>query len=70
MFFYLFLSLLAIPVAVGMLLLFMHFFVSSMDQLEGAAPLLDKPATLNCYHCGKETPSNRKICRHCGGELQ
>lgn len=27
-------------------------------------------ATLECFHCGRETSVGRKTCEHCGQELQ
>ena len=66
----LFLGAFGVILAVAGTLLFMQFFVSSMDQIEGAVPFIERDATLTCYHCGKETVANRKTCRHCGMELQ
>lgn len=28
------------------------------------------PATLKCFHCGRETLVGQKHCQHCGQELQ
>ena len=67
---YLFFGLIGIALAIVAVLLFLQFFVSSMDQIEGTAPFFEKDASLTCYHCGKETVSSRKTCRHCGQELQ
>lgn len=30
----------------------------------------EENAMLTCFHCGQETPANRKTCEHCDGELQ
>jgi hypothetical protein len=68
---YLFLGLFGVVAIIGVsILLFLQFFVSSMDQIEGAAPFFEKDASLTCYHCGKETVASRKTCQHCGHELQ
>ena len=26
--------------------------------------------TLDCFHCGHQTSTGRKVCEHCGEELQ
>lgn len=67
---YLFFGLFGVAAVIAGVLLFLQFFVSSMDQIEGSAPFFEKDASLTCYHCGKETIANRKMCRHCGHELQ
>ncbi len=41
--------------------------VSHLDSFETS---FHSTANVNCPHCGGDTPPRRKICRHCGGELQ
>lgn len=31
--------------------------------------MVDEPVTLQCPHCGGETPAFNRICRHCGEDL-
>ncbi len=38
--------------------------------LDSVFSLNSKRATLDCFHCGLETPAHKKTCDHCGKELQ
>ena len=57
-----------VPLAIPLVILLITFLVSLADKAESSP--LSPTASLNCYHCGLETESSRKLCRHCGGELQ
>ena len=41
--------------------------VSHLDAFEAS---FSSTANVNCPHCGGDTPPRRRVCRHCGGELQ
>ncbi len=64
MFFWLFSSfgLILLALAVGSMI-----FSAGVDA---GTSFEERGAPLTCYHCGRETDSHRKKCRHCGGELQ
>ena len=55
---------------VGVVVLISVLFVHFADSLDESKSLGSGQATLNCFHCGAETPANQKTCKVCGGELQ
>lgn len=64
MFFWLFsgLGLLLAGLAVGTLI-----FSAGLDA---GSSFEERGAPLTCFHCGRQTDSSRRKCRHCGRELQ
>jgi hypothetical protein len=44
--------------------------LKSNDSEESENPEASLNAKLKCWHCGKMTQVVRKVCQHCGHELQ
>jgi hypothetical protein len=55
--------LLVIPAVIGAIVL----VVSHLDSFETD---FSGTANVSCPRCHQDTPPRRKVCRHCGAELQ
>jgi Zn finger protein HypA/HybF involved in hydrogenase expression len=58
------------PIALALLSLGLMLFFTGTVGLDGLFAATEKQGTLTCWHCQQETPAGRKLCEHCGGELQ
>ncbi len=54
----------------GIFLFFIVYAATGMSFLDFLAVMFDTGTKLTCWHCGRETPCDRKHCKHCGKELQ
>ncbi|MCA8986994.1 MAG: hypothetical protein KDA78_05105 [Planctomycetaceae bacterium] len=54
----------------GLFLLFIVSSITGFSLIDLFASLNNQSTTLTCWHCGKETPADRRLCRHCKQELQ
>ncbi|WP_459556110.1 hypothetical protein [Lacunimicrobium album] len=56
---------------VGLLVIGVPLYLWLGSQtLEMVTDLSQKQARLNCWHCGKETSSERTTCQYCAKELR
>jgi len=65
-----FVFLIPLALIVGTLVLMGLYAFTGNSLIDMFAVWFNRSAKLTCWHCGKETPSDRKTCRHCGNELQ
>ena len=52
------------------LLVLLMFALAGESTSDFLSHLLNRGPKLTCWHCGRETPSDRSTCVHCKGELQ
>lgn len=60
------------PFLIGIVVLTLIFLTmgGGTTFLDFLSVLFNTGAKLTCWHCGQETPAERKHCIHCGKELQ